>query len=127
LATTFDPQDDFGDLVGTWEINARSEHGTQAKGRCEITSTNERLSLSGTYEEESKPTIVWQSDFAFVDGNRLFYVYRLDAGPDNYIGYVRLFVKRSASHTDVKVANMLGDWVAIGAQRKRGNIAFERA
>jgi hypothetical protein len=126
LAATFDPQDDYRDLLGTWELVSQSEKTSQATGRCEIACPNKRLSLSGTFDEGSKPTVVWQSDFAFLDGNRLFYVYKLDAGSDSYIGYVRLHVKRPARRKYSVVDDMVGDWVALGAERKRGRISFKR-
>jgi len=126
LAATFDPQDDYRDILGSWELVSQSEKSTQATGRCEITCPNKRLSLSGTFEEGANPTVVWQSDFAFLDGNRLFYVYKLDAGPDSFIGYVRLHVKRPSRRAYKAVEDMVGDWVALGAQRKRGRISFKR-
>jgi hypothetical protein len=126
LAATFDPQDDYRDILGSWELVSQSEKSTQATGRCEITCPNKRLSLSGTFEEGANPTVVWQSDFAFLDGNRLFYVYKLDAGPDSFIGYVRLHVKRPSRRAYKGVEDMVGDWVALGAQRKRGRISFKR-
>jgi hypothetical protein len=87
---------------------------------------NKRLSLSGTFEEGANPTVVWQSDFAFLDGNRLFSVYKLDSGSDSFIGYVRLHVKRPSRREHKRVDDMVGDWVALGAQRKRGRISFKR-
>jgi hypothetical protein len=60
LAATFDPQDDYRDLLGSWELVSQSEKSTQATGRCEITCPNKRLSLSGTFEEGATPTVVWQ-------------------------------------------------------------------
>ena len=126
LAATFDPQDDYRDLLGSWELVSQSEKSTQAIGRCEITCPNKRLSLSGTFEEGANPTVVWRSDFAFLDGNRLFYVYKLDSGSDSFIGYVRLHVKRPSRREHKRVDDMVGDWVALGAQRKRGRISFKR-
>jgi hypothetical protein len=70
--------------------------------------------------------VVWQSDFAFLDGNRLFSVYKLDSGSDSFIGYVRLHVKRPSRREHKRVDDMVGDWVALGAQRKRGRISFKR-
>ena len=92
LAATFDPQDDYRDLLGTWELLSQSEKTTQATGRCEITCPN-----------------------------------KLDAVPDSFIGYVRLHVNRPARRARSVVQDMVGDWVALGAQRKRGRISFKRA
>lgn len=126
LAATFDPQDDYRDLLGSWELVSQSERGVKATGRCEITCPNKRLALSGTYEEGDRPIVVWQSDFAFLDGNRLFYVYKLDAPTDSFIGYVRLHVKRPTRRSHTVVQDMVGDWVALGVERKRGRISFKR-
>jgi len=54
------------------------------------------------------------------------FVYKLDAGSDSYIGYVRLHVKRPARRKYSVVDDMVGDWVALGAERKRGRISFKR-
>ena len=127
LAATFDPQDDYRDLLGSWELVSQSEKSTQAIGRCEITCPNKRLSLSGTFEEGANRTWFRSVRFCFPYGNRLFYCIRARfPDSDSFIGYVRLHVKRPSRREHKRVDDMVGDWVALGAQRKRGRISFKR-
>jgi hypothetical protein len=58
-----------------------------------------------------------------LDGNNLFYVYKLDSHDIGYIGYVRLRVSRKIK---TKALEMKGEWVAIGHDKKRGNILISR-
>ncbi|MFP3984065.1 MAG: hypothetical protein ACLFV2_10295 [Desulfurivibrionaceae bacterium] len=66
---------------------------------------------------------IWQSDFAFVDGNNLFYVYKLESNDIGYIGYVRLRIMEKKHKKAIK---MSGEWVAVGEEKKRGNITITR-
>ncbi len=125
LAQTFNPVERFDAVVGSWLLNAESINATKATGRCEVSTEDNRLTLQGTFEEDGRQIVIWSSDFAFIDGSRLFYVYKLETPIGSYVGYVRLFVT-GASNRAQKVTKMDGDWVAVGAQLKRGKITFYR-
>lgn len=123
LSITFKVNEDTDNIVGNWIIEAKSEHGKNAKGSCEINLQDNRLEISGNYEEQEGIATIWQSDIAFLEGNNLFYVYKLDSHNIGYIGYVRLRVLRKIKK---KAVEMQGEWIAIGNDRKRGNIILSR-
>lgn len=123
VTITFRLNEEADNLVGNWNFESTSEHGKSAKGSCEITLQNYRLEVSGNYEEPNEIATIWQSDIAFLDGNNLFYVYKLDSHNIGYIGYVRLRVSRKLKN---KAVEMKGEWVSIGQEKKRGNITITR-
>jgi hypothetical protein len=124
LFAAFDPKDNFDNLVGNWKLDLISEHRTAASGDCEIRVEKNRLKLTGTFDEGDRPTRLWASDIAFVDGNRVFYVYQLDAQV-SYIGYVRLQFSKMNPSKD-KVEQMVGEWIGLGEEKKRGKIVLSR-
>lgn len=123
IAITFRLNEEADNVVGNWNFESSSEHGKSAKGSCEISLQDNRLEISGNYEEPNEIATIWQSDIAFLDGNNLFYVYKLESHNIGYIGYVRLRVSRKAKK---KAVEMKGEWVSIGQEKKRGNITISR-
>ena len=110
-------------VIGEWNFTSSSEGHVTASGCCEIAVRDNKLRLSGNYNEKDEMTTLWQSDVAFLDGNNLFYVYKLESHDIGYIGYVRL---RIMEKKNKKATKMSGEWVAVGEEKKRGNTTITR-
>jgi hypothetical protein len=124
LSIGFKLNEEIETVVGNWIFDSSSEqHSKNAKGSCEISVQDNKVKISGNYAELNEMETIWQSDIAFLDGNNLFYVYNLDSHGVRYIGYVRLRVSKKIK---TKSVEMKGEWVAIGNERKRGNITLTR-
>jgi hypothetical protein len=123
LSITFKLNEETDSVEGNWIFESASATGKTAKGSCDIKLQDNRLAISGSYKEQDGIETIWQSDIAFLDGNNLFYVYKLDSHDIGYIGYVRLRVSRKIK---TKALEMKGEWVAIGHDKKRGNILISR-
>lgn len=123
ITITFRLNEEADNAIGNWNFESTSEHGKSAKGNCEISLQDNKLEISGNLEESNELATIWKSDIAFLDGNNLFYVYKLDSHNISYIGYVRLRVSRKVKK---KMVEMKGEWVSIGQEKKRGNITISR-
>jgi hypothetical protein len=64
ITITFRLNEEADNAIGNWNFESTSEHGKSAKGNCEISLQDNRLEISGNFEESNELATIWKSDIA---------------------------------------------------------------
>ncbi len=112
-------------VCGRWDYRSESSHGTIRTGWCEISVQDGELSLAGNFSKDGKGVGSWQSQVARVRENRLIFYYVLNDNSD--AGHQSVDAVTILVFQGEKPAQMEGDWIVVGKEKKYGRVDYTRS
>ena len=112
-------------ILGSWDYVATSVRGTKRQGSAEISEDHGQICMSGSFQDNDKPSGQWSSMMARIELQQLVVLYQLeDIRPQGRRTSTAVF---SVQINPKAVNKMSGNWVVLGQADALGDIVFTRA
>lgn len=112
------------EVLGTWDFEAESSHGTKRSGQCTITNPRGILKISGSFFVGGNPVGQWRSQMAQLTESNLSVLYTLSEIREGKEVSSRGVC--TLSFDPKSVSPMQGVWVVVGAPDAFGTITYTK-
>jgi hypothetical protein len=123
-ATLSPPHPALRHLLGDWTLKSISARGNIGEGKCQISSVQGRLSLSGDFVENGVYIGSWSSEIAQLKDNRLHMVYTLRELKKGEMRTIDCLC--TLSFGSPPISQMTGIWIVAGQKDRVGNVTYTK-